>query len=523
MNALHIIYHLTKADLLERVRRYSFLIMLGIAVFLGSQIAVNNLALQLDEYRGVINSAWVGGLMSLMGTFFIGWFGFYLVKGSITHDRKTGVGQILASTPMSRALYLFGKWASNFAILIVLNVILVIIGIIIQFLVGESTAFNLFAMLTPFILITLPTMVLVAATAVFFESIKFLNGGFGSVVYFFLFIFASDSLDKSQMAYGFDPTGFGIIRRSMWAAAKAAYPHFNGGFTIDIQANLEPVKYTFQWAGVDWTPELTLQRLALIGIALVLLIIATAFFDRFEVSNSRRARMWKFKKRAPAPADDNMAPALPAAASVSLTPLKPSAKQFSFIHLLNAELKLLLNEPPWWWFPVAIVLVIACGITPFTFARSFILPFAWVWPILLWSSIGNRDRKHNVQQLTFSSAFPVWRQLPAQWLAGFLITFGMGFGVLLSLVLGGETTGLLTFFSAAIFVPSLALASGVWSGSNKLFEVLYLFIWYFGPINHLLGLDFIGTQGSGRPAFFIPLSLLLIALAIWSKKRQISR
>jgi hypothetical protein len=241
VNALHVFYHLTKADLLERARRYSFLIMLGIAVFLGSQIAINNLALQLDEYRGVINSAWVGSLMSLMGTFFIGWFGFYLVKGSITHDRKTGVGQILASTPMSRVLYLFGKWASNFAILMVLNVILVLIGIGIQFLVGESTEFNFFAVLAPFLFITLPAMALVAATAVFFESIKFLSGGFGNIVYFFLFVFVSDSLDRSQHAYSFDPTGIGILRRSLWTAAKEAYPHFNGGFVIDIQANLEPV------------------------------------------------------------------------------------------------------------------------------------------------------------------------------------------------------------------------------------------------------------------------------------------
>jgi hypothetical protein len=365
-------------------------------------------------------------------------------------------------------------------------------------------------------------MALVAATAVFFESIKFLSGGFGNIVYFFIFVFVSDSLDRIQHAYIFYPTGIGIMRRSLWTAAKEAYPHFNGGFVIDIQANLEPVKYTFHWTGVDWTLELILQRLALIGIALVLLIMASAFFDQFEVSKTRRTRIWKFKKRTSTPVN-NMTPALPAAAPLLLTPLKPSAKQFSFVNLLNAELKLLLNEPPWWWFAVAIVLVIACGISPPVLARSFLLPMAWVWPITLWSSMGNRDRKYNVQQLAFSSAFPVWRQLPAQWLAGFLIAFGLGFGVLLSLVLGGETTGWLAFFSAAIFIPSLALAAGVWSGSNKLFEVLYLFIWYFGPINHLLGLDFIGTQSSGRPAFFIPLSLLLIALALWGRKRQLSR
>ncbi len=521
MNSTHIIYHLARADLLERIRRYSFLIMLGAAVFLGSQVAVNNLGMQLDEYRGVINSAWVGSLMSLMGTFFIGWFGFYLVKGSITHDRKTGVGQIMAATPLTRVLYMFGKWASNFAVLTILNVILVITGIGIQLLAGENTQFNLFTLLTPFIFITLPTMTLIAATAILFESIRFLSGGFGNVVYFFLFVFASDSLDKSQLAFGFDPTGIGIFRRSLWAAAEVAYPHFNGGFVIDIQSRLEPVKYIFHWSGVDWTFDLILQRFGLIGIALLLMVIASIFFDRFELSDYKRSRIWRNRKAIPTPVRKSN-PAVSNITPVQLTPMQPSAKRFNFINILDAELKLLLNGPRWWWFAVALALVLASGVAPPTFTRAFLLPLAWVWPISVWSNMGNREIKHNVQQLAFSSAFPLWRQLPAQWLAGFMITFGMGFGAFLSMSMGGDMQGLLAFLSAAIFIPSLALASGIWSGSNKLFEVLYIFIWYFGPINHLLGLDYIGTQGNGRPEFFALLSGLLIALAIFGRTRQIS-
>ena len=38
----------------------------------------------------------------------------------------------------------------------------------------------------------------------------------------------------------------------------------------------------------------------------------------------------------------------------------------------------------------------------------------------------------NVQQLAFSSAAPMWRQLPAQWIAGFIVTFIMGSGAALS-------------------------------------------------------------------------------------------
>ncbi|HUM28204.1 MAG TPA: hypothetical protein PKN81_18335, partial [Anaerolineales bacterium] len=69
MKSARIIYQLARADFLERVRRYSFLVMLGLVVFLGYQTAIGNMSLELGAYRGEFNSAWVGAMMSLIGTF----------------------------------------------------------------------------------------------------------------------------------------------------------------------------------------------------------------------------------------------------------------------------------------------------------------------------------------------------------------------------------------------------------------------------------------------------------------------
>ncbi len=524
--APHTVYHLARADFFERTRRYSFLIMLGFAVFIGSQVAMNNLGMQLDEYRGMVNSAWVGGLMSLMGTFFMGWFGFYLVKGSINHDRKTGVGQIMAATPMTRVTYILGKWASNFFVLTILNLILVIIGIMIQFLVGESAQLNLFTIFAPFLFITLPTMALVAAVAVLFESIKFLSGGIGNIVYLFLFAFVADTTDKSDVLYGFDLTGIGILRRSLWAAAEAAYPSFNGGFVIDLQSRLEPVQHIFVWNGVDWTMTLLLQRLALVGTAVLFMMIATFFFDRFETSKQASRKIWPFRwrgKKQAAVSTGNTRPVTSTAPAIQLTPLSAKAKKFNFIHLVNSELKLLLRGVPWWWFVVALLLMIACGIVPLTYTRTLLLPLAWVWPILIWSNMGNREVKHNVHQIAFSSPSPLWRQLSAQWIAGLLVTFATGFGAFLSMVSVGDMSGLLAFLATLLFIPSLALGLGSWSGNNKLFEVFYIFIWYLGPINQLPGLDYMAIEGNGRPVLIIFLSVVLLALAVLGRIRQLTR
>ncbi|MBI5965902.1 MAG: hypothetical protein HY863_20680 [Chloroflexi bacterium] len=123
--------------------------------------------------------------------------------------------------------------------------------------------------------------------------------------------------------------------------------------------------------------------------------------------------------------------------------------------------------------------------------------------------------------MTFSSASPVWRQLPAQRLAGFIVTLLMAGGAVLRFVIDGDTIGLIALLSGAILIPSLALATGVWSGTSKLFEILYMVIWYLGPLNKVPGPDFIGSHGNGYPQFFIPFSMALSAFAFFGRSRQL--
>jgi hypothetical protein len=166
-------------------------------------------------------------------------------------------------------------------------------------------------------------------------------------------------------------------------------------------------------------------------------------------------------------------------------------------------------------------LIIVCFVNPATITCEIVLPIAWVWPILIWSAIGNREIHHNVQQLAFSSASPLRRQVPAQWLAGFIVTLLMASGAALRFVMDGDTIGLLALLSGALFIPSLALASSVWSTNSKLFEILYMVIWYLGPLNKVPGLDFIGSHSNGYPQFFIPVSIALITFAIFGRSRQL--
>lgn len=113
-----------------------------------------------------------------------------------------------------------------------------------------------------------------------------------------------------------------------------------------------------------------------------------------------------------------------------------------------------------------------------------LLPLAWLLPVLYWSRLGTREARFGTGQLVFSSAFFGLRQFLALWLVCFLIFLVTGGGVVFR--------GRFLCLWGALFIPSFALCLGVWTGSCKVFEFLYVLIWYVGPMSGFIPLDFMG-------------------------------
>src|SRR5512136_2311112 len=192
MNHWRTLYHLMRADLFERARRYSFLVTLGLVVFAAYLYLppkeADYLTLGLGNYRGVYNSAWVGGAMAVLCSALLSLPAFYLVKNAVERDEQTRVGQIIATTPLSKALYTLGKAFSNFAFLAVMVGVIALAAAGMQFIRGESFRLDPWALLSPFLFCVLPAMAMIAAVAILFETIAWLRGTLGNVVYFFLWL-----------------------------------------------------------------------------------------------------------------------------------------------------------------------------------------------------------------------------------------------------------------------------------------------------------------------------------------------
>ena len=175
---------------------------------------------------------------------------------------------------------------------------------------------------------------------------------------------------------------------------------------------------------------------------------------------------------------------------------------------------------------MAVGLIVTSFVVSSESAHRWLLPISWVWPVLLLSTMGVREAQFRTVQLIFSAPHPLRSQLPVIWVAGLIVVMLAGSGVLVRLLIDGNIDGALTWIVGALFIPSLALALGTWSGTSKLFQIVYLMLWYLGPMQRVHRFDFMGLEpgiaiAQGVPLIFGCAVLILLVLAFLGRKRQL--
>jgi hypothetical protein len=523
-HSARVLYHMVKADFLERVRRYSFLVILAGALYLAYGVAAEKVwVLVGDGYRGVYNSAWIGMLMAICCSTFLSLCGFYVVKNSVERDSTTRVGRILAATPLRKEFYTIAKTISNFAVLACMVLVLMAAAVVMQWLRPEVRPISLWKLWLPFLLIALPAMFITGSLALLFETLPVLRGGVGNVIYFFVWTFAIVAGVQS----GFDdPAGIRILEISTRQAMERMNPGASKNSAFSLTIGGEHATRTFLWNGVDWTLHGIMWRLTWAAVGLGVALLASIFFHRFDPARES-IREDKGKEKRSATVGD---PALvhefrqlrPEHATLTLTPLGQRGHN-RFARLVLSELRLMVKGLRWWWYAVATGLLVAEFVSPTREAREGVLLAAWIWPVLVWSQMGCRESRHATQSLIFSAERVAYRQLSALWTAGVAVAIVTGAGTGIRLLIGADWQMLAAWLAGALFIPSLALALGVWSGSSKFFEALYTVWWYVGPLHRTPSLDFVGgSRVSSAPALYLSLAAGLLLASCLGRRRQVA-
>ncbi|MGH4123187.1 MAG: hypothetical protein ACREV6_09710 [Clostridium sp.] len=531
MKKLIVLYSICKADFLERTRRYSFLITMFITVYVAFYVIPTpdkygkTLTLHLGVYRGIYNSAWIGICETLVAVTFLSLFGFYIVKGTIERDKATGVGQIIATTPISKFDYMFGKFLSNFIFLSFMAFIIGIVALIMQFIRAEDMKINLWNLYSPFLMIVLPMMALVAALALLFENIKFLRGGFGNIVYFFLwtgFIVTSIAVKgKSNVFIGAFSDICGVnIAGSSFKKALSGFSDYNGDLVIGTSPELaNKALKVFHYNGINWTSEYIIEKIILILFAVILVFVASLLFKRFDSYVEKVTKIKKASRTEKEKGYDKKSfIAIPAS---KLT--RPNHK-YSFINVLKNELKLMLKGIKWWGYIVVLGVIIASVASRGNDANKIILSISMILPILIWSKMGTMENRFGTNQLVFTCENIIKAQFLAVYLSGVVVAVLINSGFFIKFVVTGNFSGVLCLISACVFVPAMAFALGSVTGGSKIFEVIYLLMWYMEPLNDMPYLDYIGVTkyavNLGIPYVYGAVGILLLGVALIARKRR---
>ena len=514
---------LAVADFRERVRRPSYAVVLLAAVGLGYLAApaagAHWTIVNAGAHRGVYNSAYIGMVTALAGALWLSTAGFYVIRTAIARDRQTGVGELLAATPMRAGGYLLGKFLSNLLVLGSMAAALAGTALAMQLARGESRAVHPIALLSPFVLCTLPVLAVAAAAAVVFETTPVLRGGVGNVIWLFVSLAGAIAGQSANAPLGgLGVTAFAGSLRDAFAARGIALNELGLGLMY-----LDEPPRAVLWTGMNFTATFAGQRLLLVLLAAAVSVVPALWFDRFDRS---RTAAPTGSATAATPTDSAVAAGLlmgnvdrksrPVLRSPDDGRLRvadayrsggiTTRRGAGAVRLVRGEIRILTRGISRWWWLVTLALMVA-GIAAPVSSRPLLMA-AWIWPVLIWSRLGAQTRELGAEALLDAYPSPTSRTL-AQWLAGAALTATVGLGPGLTMATDGRLAG---WLAGVAFIPALALALGVISRTQRFFQAVYPLLWYM-VINDVAGLDYMGVLSGGPSPLVVGAAATILLLS----------
>lgn len=511
---------IVSADFRIRFRRVStvivFLLLSAFAYVWIPDPSTGRTLIKINGQRAIYNSGAIGMGTASLAMIFVGLFGFYVISNAIRRDITTRCGVIAASTPMRSGEYLLGKFLGNLTFLVTFTFGFMLSSMAMLVVRGEARIEPL-VFIGQYLLLTPPAIVFASAVAVLFESIRWLSGKVGDVVYFFLWSMVIGFVGANEATHGainwvrcFDFTGFGFMIDQLQRTLHTE--------SVSIGASsFDPAKPTTLFPGLTLTREWIFPRLISLLAPLMLLPLAALFFHRFDPVRTGRAsgkghRNWLGRIQ------NLFKPLSRRAAAVLGAP----GRGGSFLGAMWVDAVLTLTL-----YPFVFVAFVAITIVNLFAPPAATLPVVFAGLGVIVSDVATRDGRAgttaSVRSISRLRENYVWWKLGSTLLLSFLLcamplvrSFAQG-----PLAFAALGCGIL-------FVASSATALGILTANPKTFIVGFLTFWYVVVNDKGASprLDFAGFYGHATVntiALYAGISVIALALAQWFYRARLAR
>jgi len=490
------------ADVRIRFRRLStlivFVLLSSCAYLWVPDARTGRTLLEIDGKRAIYNSAAIGMGTAAMAAIFVGLIGYYVISNALRRDVATRCGFVLASTGMRSSEYLAGKFLGNVAFLatFVGGFMRTSMGMLV--LRGEARLEPLIFAQQYFYLVT-PAIFFVSAIAILFESVPWLSGRFGDVVYFLVWCMSiglTGIAEAQHLRIGpaawFDVSGtaylFNVLRIT------------TGTNSISIGASsFDAAKGTMVFPGLTMPAEWIVPRIACALLCIPILALALVFFHRFDPARVRLSgkarRNWIGKL-------NGLARPLARLVTGAFEAM-PVGRSSPLLRASLADAVLTLTA-----FPIALAAIVAIAIAALATrganAAHVVLPVAFAAAAIAVAGIASREAESGTTALVAAAPllqprFVVWKLLTS------LVVALAFLAVPLAVVSVANAAAIAPMLIGVLFVCSAATALGAISTNAKSFLVLFLMFWYvvLNDAGRNPGLDFGGFYGHTTPVIAI--------------------
>lgn len=460
----YIIYQVMKADLLERVRRSSFLAMCVFAMFLAFfsvpdvEAPLVSICMEPGIFSQGSNPSWIPIAIALSGGVLFPMIGLSFVKNNISMDRESGLLYCLQSMNMKKGNYIIGKFLSNLSMLTVMWLFVMLGAALMLSFRFPDQPLPFYDFISPFIGIY-PGIVFAAAFAVLLESVPFISSKAGNAVgltalfVMFLVNYSASGYDNPLLG-AFDYGNYRWVMDSIDDAVVSVIGRgvretgilVPGGMFAGSKGGQELVFH-----GLLWNWQYLMEKIILTAISMVFVLAAVILLETAEKNKKASSGKPREKGRA-------------------------GRKAARCTNQFMMERSLLLKSLPKSCLAVNVGLWIYSIFVPLQYVQGYLWIIMLICSVALFSQMGCREHENGLTECFVTIKSSLVRQMVYSYLWTAVILFMLSLPVIVRCFAEQKILCSCSYIAFSFFVPALACFLGEYSKSRRAFETVYLLI-----------------------------------------------